>query len=282
MEDDTSRAALRVREYGTSGPLVVAIHGGPGAPGGMAQVARGLAGQFRVLEPLQRRSPSSEGHSDAEPLTVARHVEDLHQVVEVLCGGARPALVGHSWGAMLALAYAAAHPGMVACLALVGCGTFDTASRTRLQEILGERMDDDLRRRMERLPEEFPDEDRRLSAFGDLITPLFSYDLIPDEDEAEVADGRGHHEAWDDMMRLQEEGVYPSAFETIDAPVIMLHGAYDPHPGEMIRAGLQPFLPQLEYRQWERCGQSPWLERAVRHEFYAVLGQWLARQFAGG
>ena len=77
MENDSSRAALRVREYGTSGPLVVAIHGGPGTPGGMAQVARTLADQFRVLEPLQR-------HSDAEPLTVARHVEDLHKVVETL------------------------------------------------------------------------------------------------------------------------------------------------------------------------------------------------------
>ena len=272
MENDSSRAALRVREYGTSGPLVVAIHGGPGTPGGMAQVARTLADQFRVLEPLQR-------HSDAEPLTVARHVEDLHKVVETRCGGARPALVAHSWGAMLALAYAAAHPDNVACLALAGCGTFDTASRARLQEIFNERMDDDLRGRMERLPEEFPDEDRRLSAFGDLIGPLFSYDLIPDEDESGVTDARGHREAWDDMMRLQEEGgVYPAAFEAIDAPVMMLHGAYDPHPGEMIRACLERYIPQLEYRQWERCGHYPWLEKAVRQEFFVVLRDWLARQ----
>ena len=48
------------------------------------------------------------------------------------------------------------------------------------------------------------------------------------------------------MMRLQEIGVYPQAFETIRAAVVMLHGAVDPHPGEMIRASLEPYLLQLE------------------------------------
>jgi hypothetical protein len=38
-------------------------------------------------------------------------------------------------------------------------------------------------------------------------------------------------------MRLQEIGVYPQAFETIRAPVVMLHGAAEPHPGEMIAQG---------------------------------------------
>lgn len=83
-------------------------------------------------------------------------------------------------------------------------------------------------------------------------------------------------------MRLQEEGVYPAAFAAIDAPVLMLHGAADPHPGRMIRASLEPHLSQLEYREWERCGHYPWLEKAVRDEFFAVLRGWLAGQFAEG
>jgi len=62
------------------------------------------------------------------------------------------------------------------------------------------------------------------------------------------------------------------------APVLMLHGAVDPHPGQMIRANLEPHLPQLEYLEWQRCGHYPWLERAVRGEFFAVLHEWLARQ----
>ena len=84
------------------------------------------------------------------------------------------------------------------------------------------------------------------------------------------------------MLRLQEEGVYPAALAAIHEPTIMLHGDYDSHPGCMIRASLEPHLPQLEYREWKRCGHYPWLEKAAREEFFIVLHQWLARQFKTG
>jgi hypothetical protein len=45
----------------------------------------------------------------------------------------------------------------------------------------------------------------------------------------------------------------------------------------MIRASLEPYLPQLEYHELARCGHSPWKERAACHEFFAVLRDWLAR-----
>ena len=91
---------IHIRRYGTAGPEVVVLHGGPGAPGHMAPVAKALADSFRVLEPFQRSSGS-------ERLTVAHHIADLHEVVQSSCESAQPALVGSSWGAMLALCYAA-------------------------------------------------------------------------------------------------------------------------------------------------------------------------------
>lgn len=75
----------------------------------MAAVARGLAGRCQVVEPFQRGSGSGQRSSGAERLSVRRHVADLDEVIESCCGGARPALVGSSWGAVLALAYAAEH-----------------------------------------------------------------------------------------------------------------------------------------------------------------------------
>jgi len=178
---------IHLRTYGASGPLVVLLHGGPGAPGYMAPVARDLADSFRVLEPFQRAS-------GAEPLTVSIHVADLHEVIETHCTGARPALVGSSWGAMLALAYAAEHPGSAGPLVLIGCGTFDSAARARLRVTIEERMDDGLRQRMDRLSQEFPDPDERFRALGDLILPLYSYELATTNQEVEACDARGHHE----------------------------------------------------------------------------------------
>jgi pimeloyl-ACP methyl ester carboxylesterase len=95
---------------------------------------------------------------------------------------------------------------------------------------------------------------------------LYVYDRAepwPDQAECEPLDIRAHDETWRDMMRLQSDGTYPAAFSAIESPVLMLHGAYDPHPGKMIYDSLRPFIRQLEYREWERCGHSPWLERSV-------------------
>lgn len=174
------------------GPPVVVLHGGPGAPEYMAAVARGLADSFRVLEPFQRAS-------GAAPLRVADHVEDLRDLVEARCEGVRPALVGSSWGAMLALAFAAAHPGRTGPLALIGCGAFDPAARARLRASVEERLGAGLRRRLAHLPEEFSDPDQRLRAESDLILPLYSCDLITTDLELEACDARAHEETWDDI-----------------------------------------------------------------------------------
>jgi len=257
---------MRIREYGESGPLVIVLHGGPGAPGYMAPVARELSRGFRVLEPLQRGS-------GPDPLTVARHVADLHELLT--SRGGNPVLLGHSWGAMLALAYAATHPECAGPLVLIGCGTFDRAARDRMYEIRQERMDDGTRARLERLAEELPDPNDRLRAKGDLMRTLESYELIADDLEGEDCDARANQETWEDMLRLQREGLYPSAFGAIRSPVLMLHGAVDTHPGSMIRASLEPYIPQLEYQEWDRCGHYPWLEKAVRADFFSTLRGWI-------
>jgi pimeloyl-ACP methyl ester carboxylesterase len=262
---------LECREYGDSGSLVVLLHGGPGASGYLAPVARDLAGPFCVLEPLQRRS-------GRVPLTVSRHVEDLRALLASRAEGP-PALVGHSWGAMLALAYAAAYPGDVASIVLVGCGTFDEVARGRLHEAREARTSEAQRRRLERLPDDVPDPDLRLREYARLMLPIDSYDLASEDVSFEACDARGFRETWDDMLRLQKERVVPPAFRAITAPVLMLHGDHDTLPGRMIRASLAPHLPQIEYRELPRCGHYPWLERAARGPFLAVLRGWLAASF---
>jgi pimeloyl-ACP methyl ester carboxylesterase len=38
---------------------------------------------------------------------------------------------------------------------------------------------------------------------------------------------------------------------------------------------LRPYLPQIEYHKWERCGHYPWLEKHVHEEFFSLLSSWL-------
>ena len=89
-------APLSVRHYGERGSYLVLLHGGPGVPGETAPVAWCLSDRFQVLEPLQRTS-------GVVPLTLARHVADLHEVLRGPLREGPVRLVGFSWGAMLAL-----------------------------------------------------------------------------------------------------------------------------------------------------------------------------------
>jgi pimeloyl-ACP methyl ester carboxylesterase len=246
---------------------VLVIHGGPGACGSMATIARSLADSFRVLEPFQ-----SSGSS-----TVAAHVADLHEVATAY-SSSTPALVGHSWGAMLSLAYAAAHPDSPGPIVIICSGTFDLAAREQFRINLSERKKDEgARQRYERALQ-IPDPNDRFHELGKQTLELYSYDLTTTDQEVDGSEPGAGAETWEDMVRLQNEGIYPAAFGAIKSPVLMLHGASDPHPGQMIRASLEPYIPQLEYREWDRCGHYPWLERATRDEFFSVLRNWLANR----
>jgi pimeloyl-ACP methyl ester carboxylesterase len=259
---------IDVRTYGDDGPPVFVLHGGPGAPGHMAPVARALSDRFRVFEPLQRRA-------DDRPLTVARHVADLHEAIHLHSPGTRPALVGASWGAMLAMAYAAAHPESAGPVVLIGSGTYETRARARLLEILAERITPAVQEQLDRTAREHADPDEALRAQGRLYSTIYNVDPLDTDDENLPLDARGHHETDADWARLRESGVYPAAFASITSPVLMLHGAYDPHPGALIRDSLLPFVPQLEYHEWPNAGHDLWLELSVRDDFFAVLGDWL-------
>lgn len=270
-----TRPSLTVRTGGDSWPAVVLLHGGPGAPGHMAPLRRNLADGFRVLEPFQRRRGD-------EPLTVATHVDDLLALLDERLPGERPALVGSSWGAMLGLAAAAWHPERFGALVLIGCGTFDAAARRSFQDEVSRRTPASLRARLEALSREVPDPDERLRRMGDLLTPLYTHDPLTDDLEWERCDAAGHAESWADMLRLQEAGELPAAAASFAGPVLMLHGARDPHPGPAIRASLVPHLPQLAYVEWARCGHYPWIERHVAERFHGLLREWLAEHTPPG
>lgn len=264
-------ANARMRIYGDKGRPVVVLHGGPSAAGTAEPIAKGLSKDFHVYEPWQRASGDI-------PLSVAVHISDLNKLITSICPNIPPAIVGESWGAMLALAYATEHPDSVSSLALVSCGTFDEKSRGRAVKIRKQRIADHIKKH--------PDfsNDLQLS-FQDQVMKWHdmtdNYDIEPScltDAQAEEFDMKAHTETWRDMMRCQEECIYPQSFTAIKSPVIMLHGEYDPHPGKMIRDDLKKYIPHLQYHEFSRCGHSPATERYVREYFFRVLCKWLKEQ----
>jgi proline iminopeptidase len=97
------------------GDPVTFCHGGPGLWDTFDDLAGVLAGYTRTIRWDQRGCGRSERRG---PYTLARSIRDLDAVRQRLAGS-RTALLGHSWGAHLALRYAIEHRDRVSQLIYV-------------------------------------------------------------------------------------------------------------------------------------------------------------------
>jgi pimeloyl-ACP methyl ester carboxylesterase len=258
----------RIGIFGQDGHCVIVVHGGPGAYGGSDPVAKELSKTFRTYAPWQRRSGDVR-------LSVDIHVEDLKQLIEVKFPDKQPAIVGESWGAMLALAFASKYPKMCNCLALVGCGSFSEEVRQELSKRRQER----IRNHIAKHPEFASDLQlpvlEQVLKWHDMTDTFARIGYAKPAGPEGEFDRQAFDETWSDMVRCQKERIYPDAFVNISCPVIMIHGDYDPHPGKITADYLKAYIHQLEYKELSKCGHAPDIEKYARNEFYEFLIQWL-------
>ena len=122
---DDARLFLHERGADREAPVLLWLHGGPGAAERplFRYYDAGLEKHF-VVAYWDQRGAGRSFDPDADPgrLTIARHLADLDVVVDHLrqdFGRERIVLIGHSWGGALALLYAAAHSEKLAAVAVV-------------------------------------------------------------------------------------------------------------------------------------------------------------------
>lgn len=108
---------LFVREVG-HGPTLVVVHGGPDFDHRyLLPEMDGLADGFRLVY-YDQRGRGASFHERSLDVTMASEVADLDAVRQA-AGADTVALLGHSWGAVLAMEYARRHPARVSHLVLV-------------------------------------------------------------------------------------------------------------------------------------------------------------------
>jgi proline iminopeptidase len=112
------KASLYFREIGRGQPVIV-LHGGPDFDHGylLPDLDR-LADGFRLIYYDQRGRGSSGDHVQPEDVTLTSDVDDIDKVRQFFHLES-PALLGHSWGVVLALEYALRHPTRVSRMILM-------------------------------------------------------------------------------------------------------------------------------------------------------------------
>jgi pimeloyl-ACP methyl ester carboxylesterase len=263
-----------VNNYRTYGPApysTAVVHGGPGAAGEMAPVARELARDFGILEPLQT-APSLEGQ-----------VEELRMTLET---HAMPpvTLVGYSWGAWLSFIVAARYAALVRKLILVASGPFEQRYVAQLQETRLKRLSEKERAEWQAINEALSGpavegNDALLARLGALASKPDAFDPIPNPSEAaDALPPRADVFAgvWATAAERRASGKLLELGKQIHCPVVAIHGDYDPHPAAGVQEPLSTVLENFRFVLLKNCGHTPWLERQARDDFYEALRRELA------
>lgn len=244
-----------------AGSPVVVCHGGPGLWDYLGDLAGLLEGERTVVRFDQRGCGRSTGQDG--PFSIVRAVDDLDQVRRAL-GIDCWAVLGHSWGAELALRYAAQHPDRttaVAYLAGVGAGDgFKTAYVAEWER----RMGPDLRRwqELDGRPRT-PIEERQwcqlqwrtdFSPTGDAAAHARA--LWATRPAGAVINRRANRELWADRA---SKDLLALAHD-LPVPVLLVAGKDDPRPWRAAD-DLVAALPRARRVVLERAGHAPWVER---------------------
>ncbi len=254
---------INLRKYGSKPFNVAVIHGGPGAPGEMAPVARELSSVCSVLEPLQTAA------------TLEGQVEELKAVLGE--NGTLPVtLIGHSWGAMLGFIFTARYPSLVKKLILVGSGAYEEKYAVNIVIIRLSRLSEEERAEVFSITDTLDnpvteDKNTPMSRLSKLFFKADSYALLSYNSEVLEYQYDINQSVWDQAKELRASGVLLELGKRIQCPVLAIHGDYDPHLPEGIKEPLSRVLKEFKFVLLERCGHYPWLERNARGRFYDIL-----------
>ena len=257
---------LDLRRHGSPPYAVAVLHGGPGARGEMAPVARVLSSSRGVLEPLQRAT------------SVRGQVEELRRDLEA-AGDPPMALIGFSWGGWLGFILAAEHPDLVGKLILVGCAPFEercapAVHLTRMSRLgVEERMEASSILGLLEGPEVAGAEemDAALRRLGAIFSKADSYDPILPESVDVDLQPEAFQAVWREAAELRKSGRLLELGRRIECPVVAIHGEHDPHPAEGVRLPLSSVLKSFRFFLLQESGHKPWIERRSRDKFYQIL-----------
>lgn len=260
------------RFYGPQPRRTAVVHGGPGDRGSLGGMARRLA--YLLAEAGKTVSGDESLYGGVvEPWQSARSaeglVEELHGQME--SAAARPAaLVGHSWGAMLSLLYAARYPAEVSRVILVGCPPLDDRYVPLTAETRRARLSDAERKEYDRVTAVDSPDAHDMELLRRLTEKTDDFDATPAEGEA---DAGTYAAVWPEAARMRSDGRLKRVLESLRCPVTAIHGLCDPHPVEGVTVPLKEAGVVFRAYTIPFCGHSPFRERRCAAIFYRIVLQ---------
>ena len=254
-----------VRKWGPGPYKVAVIHGGPGAPGEVAPVARELSTLRGVIEPFQTKT------------TLDGQVQELKSVL--MDQGESPfTLVGFSWGAYLSWILAARHPDLVKKLILVSSPPFEESYAESVTRVRMSRLTSAEKTEIQNLNAKLndptvTDKNAIMARIGSLLGRVDAFDPVHGEEAVFPCQYDVFEKVWYEASDLRAKQVLLNMAGKITCPVIAIHGDWDPHPAAGVSDPLHRALTNFRFVLLEKCGHRPWLEKNASERFFKLLAE---------
>jgi proline iminopeptidase len=265
------RARLYCRTVGEGRPIIV-LHGGPDFDHHylLPELDR-LADSFRLVYYDQRGRGRSAGEVEADEVSIASEIEDLDSVRRHFRLDS-VAVLGHSWGAVLAMEYATRHPDRVSHLILVNTAPASAGDNLAFrQHLLSTRPAGDVER-MRALASSARYQAGDLETEAEYYRIHFSVTLRQPEHLEQVIGRLRTHFTEESVLtaRAIEQRLYDETWRSdgydlipklhvLDIPTLVLHGEEDFVP-IAIAARIAQAMPCGRLVVLEECGHFAYLE----------------------
>lgn len=240
-----------------AGPLVVVLHGGPGAHHDYLLPQYDLLATGRELCYYDQRGGGQSPVPRETPVGWREHVADLEAIRSQL-GLDQLTLCGYSWGGLLAVLYYLEHPDRVARLALVSPASITARYREAFERTFAERM---------AAPEIVAARDA-LQASG-----LREHDPAKYQRRAFELSVAGYFHRFDDAAQLTpfrvtartQQAVWASLGDYDLRPSLQRHASRFPLPASVVLHGTFDPIPIAGSRELSHLLQAPLVELPVGH-----------------
>lgn len=249
-----------VELHGNAPYKTVLIHGGPGAIDSLnscAEELNRLTGKG-IVEALQSK------------YSIAELIEELHMQITEHCQD-RLTLIGHSWGAWLAVLFAGKYPKICKNIVLVGCPPLadqyvKEISLRRLRSLSGEE-----RKIFQRVIDNVAAGEDMKKVPG-ILEKSDNYCLESSEKlMADKADHEMYNRIWNEAIELRTSGELLTVFKNIQSKLFLVQGVCDPHPIEGVMKPLKENGIPCKTYILEKCGHNPFMEKYAKEKFYDIL-----------
>lgn len=230
------------------GPGVVCLHSNASSSSQWRGLMDQLSGRFRVLAPDSLGAGKSPGWPQGRVVSLADEVALLEPVLAM--AGDPFSLVGHSYGAAVALMAALAHPGRVRALALYEPTLFSLLE----EEAPGSEAANGIRHAARDAAVAIDAHDHAGAAryFLDYWMGSGTWDSMPAARQAPVAASMVNVRGW--ASALFGEPTPLLAFRALNVPVLYMVGATSPASSRGVARLLTQTLPQVEVLEFAGLG----------------------------